>query len=175
MELAESINSRLLESYGRAYDLPLFRVVYSNSQREKRYGTFIKETEAGLYLGQETCVREVEKYPFYNDMWILEIIQPNISNPEIQEKLSYEPLWVFKDKKGNPLPLDWEIIQKICYFKLHGRSDARTQRDIDSAAEEKLNQEKEMTLDYLQHDKPFPNKMYDGAVVSVPSNFTKEN
>lgn len=176
MESAESINKRLLENYGRGIaDQPLFRVVYSDSQREKRFGTFMKETEAGIYLGTETCVRDCEKYPFFLNMWILETVKPNFSNPEILEKWSYEPLWVFKDRMQNPLPLDWEIIQKICYFYIHGEPDKRTQRDLDSAEEEKIGQETEMTLDYLKNNKPFPNKMYDSAVITVPSNFTKES
>jgi hypothetical protein len=174
METLEVINKRLLDNYGRGInDLPNYRVVWSSSQKEVIYGTFEKETTSGIYLGTETCEREVDKYPMYLDMWVLEHIQPNLNNPELRAKFSYEPIYIFKDKYDNALPLDWEVIEKIVYFHIH-RVPPPTNRDLQSREEEKQKKEEAEFLDYLQHDKPFPNKMYDGAVVTVPPNYEKK-
>lgn len=173
METLEIINQRLKDNYGLGInDLPKYRVVWSTSQREVRTGLFVKQTEAGIYLGEAIKTEEVEKYPMYSDYWILECIQPNIGNHELKARYSYEPLWVFADQNGNPLPFDWEVIEKIIYFQQYGMAKPiPTQRELDHAYEEEIEREKAEMLDQLQHDEAFPDKMYDSKVVTVPSNY----
>jgi len=175
MESLEHINRRIVENYGKSthQDTPLFRVVWGGSQYEMRTGTYEKTTSAGLWLGRETCTRQEPKYPDWADMWILEIFLPNINNPEINCNFSYEPLWVFRDKHQNPLPYDWEIIEAILNKYLSGVHVILTDRDMRAQEEEKKGQETESFLDELRHTDPFKNKMYDSAVVTVPSNFER--
>lgn len=175
MENLETVNKRLLDNYGKGLqDLPRYRIVWAASEKETRTGRFVKHTEAGIYLGEAVLTTEVEKYPQWEGYWILEYIQPNHSNPELKAAYSYEPIWIFKDGYDNPLPFDWEITEKIIYFHIHGMAKpAPTQRELDNAEEEKLEKEKAATLDYLQHDEPFPNKMYDSKVVTVPSKYER--
>lgn len=170
MEDLETVNKRLLDNYGRGVgELPAYRIVWGGSQQETRTGLYVKQTEAGIYLGESILTKDVEKYPEWKDYWILEIPQPNIANPELHASISYEPLWIFKDSVDNPLPYDWEVIEKIIYFHQH-REAPKTEKAMEHDFEEAKKKEEEETLDFLKHDEPFPNKMYDSSVVTVPSN-----
>lgn len=163
MEKLEVINQRLLDNYGRGVsELPNYRVVWSSSEREIRTGVFTKML-GDIYLGSEMATREVDKYPMFPECWILEYVMPNLTNMELHSKTSYEPIWVFAPE----LDADWEAIEKIIYFHIH-KEAPKTQKMLDHDEEQKkLAQEAEI-LDELKHEDPFPNKMYDSAVVTVP-------
>ena len=65
------INHRLIEKYGRdiATNEPRFRVVWTSTQLEKRYGEFEVFSEGGIFLREEKGVREEPKYlPEYPDL-----------------------------------------------------------------------------------------------------------
>jgi len=178
MEKLEEVNRRLLENYGRGVaELPLYRIVWSTNQTERRYGTFIKETPAGIYLGNETCEREVPKYPWAPDYWILEWVQPNVGNPELRAAISYEPLWIFKDKNNNPLPYDWEIIEIL--VKAHQtRVAPKNQAMIDGEEAERKRKESEEYYDQLRGEaSPFAGKLNVGAreAIVVPRNYEKRS
>jgi hypothetical protein len=175
MEALEAINERLLANYGRGVsELPLFRVVWGGSQREMRTALYMKTTEAGLYLGEEVATRETEKYPEYLDMWILEVILPNDASFEIKAAYSYEMIWAFRDKNNNPLPYDWEVIEKICYCWLH-KAAPKSQRELDHDYKESIMKETAVTLDFLKHDKVLPKRASDAPMVTVPVNYEKNN
>ena len=126
MEPLEEINRRLSDRYGKFEDgQPNWRVVWSDEQLEMRHGTFNKITEGGLYLGQETGVREVPKYPYIKNKFVLEKLVPiGIITDGMLDKVSYEPIWTFEDKFGEPLPVKWEAIEFIIHvmFKAMGES-----------------------------------------------------
>lgn len=172
MENLQIINRRLLETYGRGIgDLPLYRIVWSTSELEKRYGTFIKETEAGLYLGEETCEREVPKYFMWPDYWILEFIQPNVNNREILARVTYEPLWVFKDKNDKPLPYDWDIL--LILIRAHQtRVITKSPAQLASEEQDRKEQESKVFLDQLKGEaSPFSGKLEKGSreAIVVPN------
>lgn len=168
METLEIVNKRLLDNYGVGVeDQPRYRVVWSTSQYEMLTAIFTKTTEAGIYLGEELATRSTPKYSMYVDYWILEFVEPNLGNPELKAKYSYEPLWIFRDRNNNPLPYDWEVIEKIVYFHIHKKPPV-TERVHAHDFEEQKKREEAETLDFLQHNTPFPNKMYDSKVVTVP-------
>lgn len=166
MEKLETVNQRLLDSYGRTFDLPKYRVVWANSQREIQVGHWIRTTEAGIYLEEGIGQHEIDKYPLFKDYWILETIQAVINNPELVTPFSYEPIFVFRSG-DNPLPYDYEVIEKVIWHHQHP-NQLLSQREIDNREEESKQQESAQMLDYLQHNKPFPNKIYDSVVVTVP-------
>ena len=109
MELTESIseiNRQLIDLFGidTVNGIPIFRVVWSNNQFEKR---LMNTTDTGIIL-LSPVVREVLKYGnWIQDRYILErlVLVPEINKSELpSQKISYEPLWVFQNSRGDPLP-----------------------------------------------------------------------
>jgi hypothetical protein len=106
-----TINERLLQTYGRfsTTDLPLWRVVWSEDQMEKRW---ITHTREGFEL-LEPEVQEVPKYRQYiQHKYVLErlVAVPENADNDLVNPISYEPVWVFRDKDDNPLPPIWKAI-----------------------------------------------------------------
>lgn len=104
MESIETLNERLLNLHGKFADttLPLWRVSYSDEQFEKRLVN-------GLML-------EVKKYPWIKFRYILERAMPIAPTDSFDLggiKFSFEPVWVFEDRYGNPLPPLWAAIEAI--------------------------------------------------------------
>lgn len=105
-EPIESLNRQLVDLYGidTITGRPIFRIVWSEDQFEKRMTKFTDEGLEMLYPE----VRELPKYrQWIQNKFILErlVLIPQINQEELPvEKLSYEPVWVFEDNKGNPLP-----------------------------------------------------------------------
>lgn len=107
MESLETVNTRLKDYYGSVDGMPRYRLSWSEDQYEERYGTFNDFTPEGLYLRTVTEVRRVQKYAEYiREKYLLErlTVVPIINQEELLNKVSYEPVWVFEDNKGNPLP-----------------------------------------------------------------------
>ena len=57
-----------------------------------------------IYVRTEVGVKEVLKYPFDQDSWVLEKLINVDDNDELITKTSYEPLYIFKDKNGKSTP-----------------------------------------------------------------------
>jgi hypothetical protein len=117
MESVETLNKRLIEYWGYGNgDSPNFRIVFSDDQLEKQYGTRSRFTSNGIFLGTDTEVAEVPKYSWIIGKYLLEQLQevPLINKRELLDrKLSYEPRWTFEDKFGNPLPPKWEVCELV--------------------------------------------------------------
>lgn len=108
MELAESIetiNQFLIDQFGidTATGDPIWRVVWSNDQIEKRA---INTTEDGIILFAP-IIKECPKYPWIRDLYVLErlCIVPEFQQKELAwAKTSYEPIWPFKGKDEKYVP-----------------------------------------------------------------------
>lgn len=106
-------NNRLRDVFGLYYDgQPLFRLVWSDSQIEKRHGTF-EQWRGPIFIREFTGVAEVPKYPWIKHRWILERREGHVANPELPEQISYEPKWVFENEQGSVEPEWWAIEQII--------------------------------------------------------------
>lgn len=104
MEKLETINQFLSDNYGIDTDdsLPIFRVVWSDDQFEKRMTKF---TDSGIEL-LNFEVRELPKYLYARHVYILErrVLVPEENIKELAGvKKSYEPLWIFTDKNEQPI------------------------------------------------------------------------
>jgi hypothetical protein len=110
MEKIETVNQRLKDFFGCPYDeKPLWRLSWSDDQYEMRYGTYEKFSPSGVWLGQETGWRLVPKYKQYMPhQWVLERITPVPEGSDITGKLSYEPIWGFRD-----LEPEWDMIKYL--------------------------------------------------------------
>lgn len=105
-EKIEDINQRLVDwfSVDIVTGRPIWRVVYSEDQFEKRLTSY---TDEGLALLRPE-VRELPKYKqWIQNKYVLErlTIIPEINSDELPtQKLSYEPMYVFENGKGEALP-----------------------------------------------------------------------
>lgn len=166
-EPIESINAQLVDLFGidTITGEPIYRVVWSEDQIEKRLTSFTKD---GFQL-LTPIVREIPKYrQWIQEKFILErlTIVPEINKDEIITKTSYEPLWVFEDNNGNFLPPAlWAC--KFCIDTVHaalGRSslakyvDEEAKNPVEYREQRIQQMEKELfgnetaTGDALAHD-----------------------
>jgi len=114
MESIETLNQRLRDVYGLDSDTgrPIFRIVWANDETEK---ILTDEIEGGIKLLYPQ-LREVKKYPYMRDMYVLErlVVVPDVNKKELLgKKLSYEPLWPYADKNNQPLPPIWEATKFV--------------------------------------------------------------
>jgi len=117
MGTLETINERLELYYGREIDgRARYRVVWSTDLTEKRIGEF-NEFYGHIYLRTITGLKEVLKYPYDQNRWVLERLF-YVKNPELvsEKPGSYEPINILKDRNENYLPLNWKVIQMIVDF-----------------------------------------------------------
>ncbi len=171
MESIETLNKRLIDKYGRYLDYQaMFRLVYSETILEKQPPDFI----------------EIKKYIWLNNKYILEGLKevPEFQQGEFVNKLSYEPIWVFEDRKGTPVPPVWLAIETILESMrcaMEGNNGAKYEDPIIAENDPKIGKEvKEKRMQELQ-EALFPNESevgdalaYREAIV-VPRNYTKEN
>lgn len=129
MELSESIeslNRQLVDLYGleSSINQPMFRIVFSDEQREMR----LTDVVNGIQL-LHPVVRELPKYSWIKGRYILEVlvVVPEVNIPELPAtKLSYECIWIFENQTGTkPLPprLDVAKIAIDCRYAAMGKSN----------------------------------------------------
>lgn len=100
------INRQLREHYGadaNDRDSPIWRVVWSDDQIEKRYTDYDDHGNRLLF----PKVSELPKYQWIRERWILErlVLVPEInSNEMLGKKVSYECLYIFETQQGVYLP-----------------------------------------------------------------------
>lgn len=110
----ERINNSLRDSYGidTVTGQPMWRVVFSDDQTEKRITKF---SDGGIELMFPES-REVKKYPWIKHKWGLEqlVLVPEHQQRELCGiKQSYEWMFTFHDKDGKPLPPKYEVCQFV--------------------------------------------------------------
>lgn len=85
----------------------LYRLVWSNSTFEHRYGIFNDFTSSELFIRQVKETRLVRKYNYINERWILEKWAPGnlTANRETPDAMNgdYIPVYVFETKDGKYL------------------------------------------------------------------------
>ena len=117
MNNINKMNKTLKESYGSTLaGNQIFRIVWSTKELEKRIGEF-NEFYGPIFLRTLRGMREVPKYPFVKDRWVLErFLPPELAyTPEIPSSAhgTYEPVYVFETESGEFLPLNFEVALTI--------------------------------------------------------------
>lgn len=117
------INRKLSENYGKDFlGQPLYRVVWSNDQLEKRFAEFTDWVpNTNILLRRVKEVREVKKYPYLDHEYVLEKLFRNQHNDEILDNktlnplaATYEPMWAFgHEKNGRAKYPIWRAIELI--------------------------------------------------------------
>ncbi len=168
----QRINDSLRDSYGidTASNRPMWRVVFSDDQVEKRLCT---HSPKGILLLQPE-VQERPKYQWIKHKWILEnlVVVPDYQRKELAGlQTSYEHIFSFHDKDGNPLPPRYDVCQFVIHLieiaKGTDPSIAKYHEDPEKAAKEL----KEME-EYLHgNETDVGDALMYGTGVSVPSNY----
>ncbi|MEM3038628.1 MAG: hypothetical protein QXE45_04455 [Thermoplasmata archaeon] len=148
-ETIESLNRQLADLYGVdiVTGLPIWRIVWSEDQLEKRLGTYHDFTPSGLYIRTVTEVREVPKYrQWIRQKYVLERLSiiPEMQQNELPtSKISYEPIWVFQDKNGNYLPPKLSVAKFVidCVYAALGKTSLAKYKDNPIEETEKSIQE----------------------------------
>jgi hypothetical protein len=129
------MNQKLLKIYGNCpiVGKPKYRVVRSDEQVEKRTGSYKVFTESGIYLRDEVGTREIRKYWYIKvPCWMLERVEPNTDRFNvIAEKFTYEPLLPFLDGENNPVPLQWNIAERICGALQNAERKIKTPQELE--------------------------------------------
>jgi hypothetical protein len=178
MESIETLNKRLVDHFGLDSDTgrPMFRIVWANDQLEKR---LVATLDSGIQL-LHPVVREVKKYPYLKDLYVLErlVVVPEVNQEELPtQKLSYEPVWGYHDGNGNPMPPIWEPT-KFIVDTLYAALGKKSMRKYVDSEENTTPEGREQKIAKL-HEELFGNETEVGDAlrykegVVVPPNYDK--
>jgi hypothetical protein len=100
--------NKWLETQGKTVEGKIFyRLVWSNKIFENRYGLFRDFTESGLFLREVYETRNVRKYNYIHERWVLEKWAPGSLTfcRELPDTIGgdYIPVYVYEDRNGNYL------------------------------------------------------------------------
>lgn len=184
LEPIESINERLEHYFGKFNTQAKFRVVWSSDEFEN---VLTDRTPEGLQLLHKEIIRR-PKYSHCWNLYVLEKLTPvpvqNLAEM-LGKKLSYEPLWVFQDNHGNPLPPDWDacivVINTLTEILNHVKSQTET------TAKYKMPEEKYQTREAIEqqaeamqkvlygNDTPLGDSLAGGNAVGFTTSKVKVN
>jgi hypothetical protein len=176
-ERIESINQRLVDLFGldTVTGRPMWRIVWSEDQLEKRLGTYDDITREGIYLRTVTEVREVPKYrQWIHNKYVLErlVIIPDINTEELPtQKLSYEPMYVFENFKGEALPPRTDVAKIIIdsvYAAQGKKSLAKYVDDYSKFTPEAQNKRINELIEYLWDPSDISEALHQGEGIIVP-------
>jgi hypothetical protein len=185
----DRINEILKAQYGQELDgTPFFRVVWSTAQVEIRKGNFNDFStgqEKNVFLRNKTETREVKKYPFNKDRWVLErwfsalLLQGSKEELPFANRGSYEPLFVFEDGDGKPAEINEDFVKFLVQMSLSPISLAERQALDDekyNIVKQDVKFEKDIIDAMKQSGSSFEGKLSSAAgegivVPSLPSDF----
>jgi hypothetical protein len=179
MESIEILNSRLIDYYGidSSTGQPMFRIVWANNETEKR---LIEESDNGVRF-LYPVVREVKKYPYLKDLYVLErlVVIPPVNQDELPaSKLSYEPIWAYRGVNGESQIPIWEATEFVVdalYAALGKKSLAKyVDSEKNTTPEGREERITELQEELFGNETDVGDALaYNGAIV-VPSDYKKE-
>lgn len=153
--IAEMVNKKLKELYGTDDEFrAIFRVVWSDEQVEKRFGTF-SNWYGPIFISEYKGMDVVKKYPYIKHRWVLEKLMFAMTDEVIGLDLnnrSYEPVYTFEDKFGRELPVEWwavEMIVKRLLGVMSGTVEKMRESDVEAAEDAAHAKEVAYTENYL--------------------------
>ena len=151
----DRINAQLAKVYGLEVrsNRPVFRIVNSAKTTEKRLGVFRDFTESGIFIREVKEVREVLKYNYLKDTWVLEkLVWIGGRNPELPEArgYNYECMWAFLNAKKEPLYPHFNIVELFISLLLNGPREKKTENDVMYEEEQRKIKEAEEYFEILK-------------------------
>jgi hypothetical protein len=155
-----------LSSRGRSLDgRVIWRLVWSPEQREKRIGEF-SDFYGPIFLRKRTEVRDVPKYWHLGPRWVLERLTFLPPDAAIHRELisqsceldiftpvrngTYEPIYVFQDSSGNPLPVTEWALDAIMHTLEFGKRIKLTDSDMREEYDKEIAQDARYFEDVIQ-------------------------
>ena len=137
--IIDSINRRLFEEYRILDGRPIYRIIWSEEQLEKRFSDKWTDWYGHVLIRSEyKAVRTIKKYWYLNPpCWVLEKLIFLPSSWQVKELIkelveghngTYEPVYSFRDSNNNPLPVVTEVVDFILE-KLHNPTK-KTPKDL---------------------------------------------
>lgn len=169
------INTKLHRDFGKHIDgRATWRVVWSDGQLEKRR---IDVTPEGLQLLFPE-VREVKKYPYIQERYVLERLIPVMGETDIVIPWSYEPVWTFADRFQNYLPPRFDackfVIEAI-YSQTDKAGTHKKYKDETNTIEHRDQMVKQMELDLFGNETPVGDALAHKWGVTVPQSYEKKD
>lgn len=147
----QEINRQLVLIFGETLDSkPKFRIVWSNDQTEFRKSYFA----SGIQL-LHPVVKELPKYTYIRDRWVLERWFPFGGSEEIiaVDGGIYEPVWVFENKERESLRPVWRAVNIIARAAEEGvGGEKKTLKDFMSEDEAEKQKEIELFENILEDE-----------------------
>jgi hypothetical protein len=170
----KKINRQLIANFGINTDdmQPMWRVSWSNDQYEKR---LTDRTDSGIILLTPE-VRELPKYQWVRDRWMLErlIAVPEVSRQELADaKTTYECMWAFSDRHGNPLKPSFEACKFVVdlIYAAMGQGGMKKYIDPDLAPDAQERRIKELELALFGDESGLEGKTFKGEGIVVPQSY----
>lgn len=180
MESIETLNQRLIEHFGIdvSSGQAIFRIVWANDETEKRR---VPTLDSGIELLYPE-VREVKKYPYLKDLYVLErlVIVPDMDREELAGmKMSYEPVWAYCDGDRNPLPPIWPPTKFVidCLYAALGKKSLRkyVQDEKDTSEEGRQQKITELQNELFGNETDTGDALAYREGVVVPTTYKKES
>jgi len=188
MELTESIkslNAQLTDLFGidTLTGASIWRISWSEDQFEKRYGTYDDFTPGGLYIRTISEVREVPKYrQWVQEKYVLErlTVVPEMNAQDLPtSRLSYEPMYVFENRKGGYLPPRLDVAKFIIdsVYAAQGKSSLAKYLEPEENEEIRAARIQEMQEYLFSDETDISDSLSRQEGVVVPHNYSshKEN
>lgn len=178
-ESIESINLQLIDLFGidTSTGQPLFRVVWSEDQFEKR---LTDRSNSGLIL-PTPMMKLLPKYKqWIKERYVLErlVIVPEVNIKELAGiKLSYEPVWVFKSKNDNYVPPTlWgcKFVIDTLYAALGKQSLAKyadPESELENALELKRERVSKLEEELFGDESSILGRTITGEAIVVPQSY----
>ena len=132
LEPIETINQRLKDCFGidTVTGLGMYRVVLADEQFEKRLSNY---SPGGIELLRPE-VQLLPKYQWLKGLYLIETLclVPTVNEKDLpDQKISYEPLFVFWDKDGNYLPPKYEVAEMAIQIVLAAKGKHNLHKYVD--------------------------------------------
>lgn len=186
MQTITDVNKQLIDLFGIETDSgnAIWRVVWSDDQFEHRLGEYTDITPSGVFLRTVKEVRYVPKYrQWIQHKYILErlVIVPEQNLIDLPAtKKSYEVIWVFEDKDGNPLPprIDaCKFIIDTIYAAQYGTGNLKKYNDPEGTREGEIETRRKRVDGYIEElfgdQSSLQGTTKTGESIIVPRNFEK--
>jgi hypothetical protein len=178
-EKIDVLNQRLIDYYGTDSDTgrPIFRIVWADDQTEKRR---VNVTDSGIRLLFPEVI-EMKKYAYLKEMYVLERLSvvPDPNQNELISKLSYEPIWTYRDGDGEALYPIWSATNFIidALYAALGKKSLRkyVESEKDTTPEGREQRIMELGQELFGNETEVGDALAYGDGVTVPSNYKKES